>query len=149
MIKNGLLLLIGLFAGSLAAYAQSTVRGKVVDNTKTAAPGVSVQVKGSTTGVVTGGDGTYSIDVPANGTTLVFSLIGFATQEVVINGRSVLNVEMQQSSKSLDEVMVVAYGTAKKAPIPAPPPSSNKMILKMCRLPPSRMPWWAAPQVCR
>lgn len=114
MIKNAFLLLLGLFASSLAAYAQSTVRGKVTDNTQGAAPGVSVQVKGTTKGVVTSGDGTYSIDVPANGTTLIFSLVGFATQEVVIGGRAVVDVEMQQSTKSLDEVMVVAYGTAKK-----------------------------------
>lgn len=78
-------------------------------------PGVSVVVKGATTvGVATNIDGKYELNAPASATTLEFSFIGYETQSVEIAGRSVIDVTLAPSSEQLEEVMVVAYGTAKK-----------------------------------
>ena len=70
--------------------------------------GASVLIKGTHTGTVTDADGHYSISVPSDGT-LVFSFIGFQSQEHKVAGRSVINVELLSDSEELDEVMVVAY----------------------------------------
>ena len=76
-------------------------------------PGVSVQVKGTSTGTITNIDGNYSIEVPVNGT-LIFRFVGLRTVEQAVDGRNTINVIMETESKELDEVMVVAYTTAKK-----------------------------------
>lgn len=76
-------------------------------------PGVSVVVKGTSVGTVTDMDGRYSIQVPSGGT-LVFSFIGLKSHEERVNGRTVINVDLQSDSQQLEEVMVVAYATAKK-----------------------------------
>lgn len=75
-------------------------------------PGVSVLLKGTTTGTITDIDGKYSIQVPSNGT-LVFSFVGMKTVEIAVNNKQVINVALESDSKELDEVMVVAYATAK------------------------------------
>lgn len=97
------------------AFAQNKVTGKVTSSSDgQPIPFASVVIKGTMTGVATGDDGTYELDkVPANAT-LVFSSIGFNDQEVALNGRSKIDVVLQANTESLDEVMVVAYGTAKK-----------------------------------
>ncbi len=76
-------------------------------------PGVSVQVKGSTTGTITDMDGRYEITAPGTAI-LVFSFVGMKPVEVAVNNRSVINVVMVDESQNLDEVIVVAYATAKK-----------------------------------
>lgn len=76
-------------------------------------PGASVLVKGTHSGTVTDVDGRYSITVPSDGT-LVFSFIGLKSQEQKVGGRTVINVDLLPDSEQLDEVMVVAYATAKK-----------------------------------
>ena len=76
-------------------------------------PGASVLVKGTHNGTVTDVDGKYTLTVPADAT-LVFSFIGLKTTEQKVNGRSVINAELIPDSEQLDEVMVVAYATAKK-----------------------------------
>lgn len=76
-------------------------------------PGASVLVKGTHNGTVTDVDGKYILTVPADAT-LVFSFIGLKTTEQKVNGRSVINAELIPDSEQLDEVMVVAYATAKK-----------------------------------
>ena len=76
-------------------------------------PGVSVQVKGASSGTITDIDGNYSIEAPANGT-IVFRFVGMRTVEQSVNNRNVINVTLESESKELDEVMVVAYVTAKK-----------------------------------
>ncbi len=75
--------------------------------------GVSVQVKGTSTGSITDLDGNYSVSV-ASGQTLVFSYIGFKTQEIQITNQKTLNVVMEEDSETLDEVVVVGYGVQKK-----------------------------------
>ena len=77
-------LLLGVFFLCATALAQRTVTGKVTDDKGNPIPNASVQVKGTTTGTVTKEDGSYSLTVPANGRTLVFSSVDMATQEAAI-----------------------------------------------------------------
>lgn len=93
---------------------QITVTGKVTDSTNEGMPGVNVQIKGTATGTITDFDGNYSMNVPDSKSTLVFSFIGYVTQEVVVGGKKVLNVQLKDDTQTLDEVVVVAYGTARK-----------------------------------
>ena len=111
---------MGLLLGAALAQAQ-TLR---VSGTVTGAedgmpiPGVSVIVKGTTIGTATDMDGKYTLNVPSDAQTLVFSYIGYATQEVALAGRTngaSIDVAMASASEDIEEVMVVAYGTAKKS----------------------------------
>ncbi len=104
---------------ALPSLAQDvTVSGRVVSSDDGAAmPGVSVQVKGTTRGANTDATGTYRINAPAN-SRLVFSFIGYTTQEVAINNRNTLNVTLVTDANDLSEVVVTAYGnTAKRRDI--------------------------------
>lgn len=97
-------------------FAQSrTVSGTVTDQTTgQGLPGVSVLVKGTTTGVTTRADGAYSISVPDNATTLVFRFLGYATVEHAFGNASTLNVTLATDDKVLSEVVVTGYGTTKR-----------------------------------
>jgi len=110
MNRKSLLILLGILTCYVVSYAQTTIRGKVTDDNKIPLPGVSVLLKGSTTGASTNGDGTYSITVPANSTTLVFSSLGFGTREIAIGGRTQIDVQLMPDSKELSEVVVTALG---------------------------------------
>ncbi|MBR1464704.1 MAG: TonB-dependent receptor [Prevotella sp.] len=101
------------FSQPAATQQQTNVSGIVRDNTGEPLIGVSVTVKNNPrTGAVTDMDGRYSISVP-RGTTLVFSYVGYKSQEVKANGSQV-NITLQEDRSSLDEVVVVGYGTMKK-----------------------------------
>ncbi|TDG37273.1 TonB-dependent receptor [Pedobacter changchengzhani] len=89
------------------------VTGKVTD-ANGAIPGVSILVKGTKMATVTAGNGTYSIQLPSSQSTLIFSAIGYITQEIAVNGKTEINVSLQQDTKSLDEVVVIGYQTIKK-----------------------------------
>ena len=78
-------------------------------------PGVNVLVKGTTQGTVTDVEGNYSIEVPNDDDILVFSSIGFISQEVPVEGRSVIDVALQEDVQSLEEIVVIGYGTQKKS----------------------------------
>ena len=107
-------------ATMLSAYAQSvTVHGTVV-SAKDGEPliGVSVIPAGSSTGVSTDLDGNYTINVDAKGS-LQFNYIGFVAQTLPVNGRTEINVTLQEDSKMLDEVVVVGYGVQKKSVVTA------------------------------
>lgn len=77
-------------------------------------PGVFVTVKGTTLGAITGPDGKYSLQVPADARTLMFSFMGYVTQEQAIEGRNRIDVVMKQDMFNVEEVVVVAYGTQQK-----------------------------------
>lgn len=100
-----------------SALAQRTVTGKVTDEKGSPLANVSVQVKGATAGTVTKEDGTYSLVVPANGRVLVFSSVDMATQETSIGNDGNVSVSLRPVTKSMDEVVVVAYGTQKRESI--------------------------------
>ena len=92
---------------------QKTVKGSILDENGEPMIGVSVVVKGTTTGTVTDFDGNFSLSVPANTKTLEISYIGYKTQNVTI-GNAPLSIKMQPDNKLLDEVVVIGYGTIKK-----------------------------------
>ncbi|MDR2886137.1 MAG: SusC/RagA family TonB-linked outer membrane protein [Rikenellaceae bacterium] len=96
------------------AFGQSRqVTGTVTSPEGSPAAGTTVTVKGTTTGTITDNSGKYSISAPDNGV-LVFSFIGMESQEVPVAGKSVINVQMAGSAETIDDVLVVAYGTVKK-----------------------------------
>lgn len=95
-------------------HGQVKVTGKVVDTEGTPVAFATVNVKGTTQGVTTTEDGSYSISTTENAT-LVFSFIGYTSQEQAVNGRTVVNATLRAETASLDEVIVVAYGTVKKS----------------------------------
>ena len=80
-------------------------------------PGVSVIVKGTTTGITTGMSGEFTLDVPADAQTLIFSFMGMKPQEIPIAGNTVFNITMQEETIGLEEVVAVGYGTQKKIDI--------------------------------
>ncbi|GGK34227.1 SusC/RagA family TonB-linked outer membrane protein [Yeosuana aromativorans] len=96
---------------------QIVVSGKVTDDAGIPLPGASILVKDTSIGTVTTFDGDYSIEIPDGATTLVFSYLGYVKQEIEINGQSLINVVMLADNTSLDEVVVVGYGTQRKKDI--------------------------------
>ena len=92
-----------------------TVSGTVTSATGESMPGVNIIQKGTTQGTATDADGRYSLSVSEGDAVLVFSFIGYTTQEVAVNGRSVVDVILAEDVQSLDEVVVVGYGTQRKS----------------------------------
>ena len=90
------------------------VSGTVTSSIGETIPGVNILVKGTTTGTVTDIDGRYTLGVPNDDDVLVFSSIGYLSQEVPVNGRSVIDITLKEDVQGLDEVVVVGYGTQKK-----------------------------------
>lgn len=113
-MRNLLLSLLCLGFFTSGVYAQHTITGRVKDSGGGDLPGVSILVKGSQLGTATQNDGTYSLGNVPSGSVLVFSFIGYTTQEIPVEGRSVINVELREDQRQLEEVVVIAYGTAKK-----------------------------------
>ncbi|REG84031.1 SusC/RagA family TonB-linked outer membrane protein [Algoriphagus antarcticus] len=103
----------------VSVLAQSkTITGRVTSAEEPeGVPGASVVVKGTTQGVITDLDGSYSIDVPADASTLVFSFVGYLTKEMPIGSNSIINVSMDVDVKTLNEVVVVGYGTQERREI--------------------------------
>lgn len=110
-------LMLGLFllAVSTALNAQNIqVSGKVTSNeSDTAISSASVSVKGTSQGVVSGDDGSFTISVPANAT-LVITAVGYAPQEIAVNNKTSITVHLVSSTQSLEQVVVVGYGTQKR-----------------------------------
>ncbi|HLU88947.1 MAG TPA: TonB-dependent receptor [Cyclobacteriaceae bacterium] len=100
---------------SVQVFSQVSVTGTVSSTGGETLPGVNVLLKGGSTGTVTDMEGRYSIEVPNAEAVLVFSFIGFASQEVPVNGRNIIDVEMSEDLQGLDEVVVVGYGTQRRA----------------------------------
>lgn len=91
------------------------IRGTVTDENNAGLPGVSVVVKGTTRGTTTNGEGVFELDVQETDLTLVFSFVGFTTQEIVLGNKTQLYIKMAVDDKSLDEVVVIGYGVQKKS----------------------------------
>src|SRR5690606_36740970 len=97
----------------LAGAQTSMVTGTVTSDTGETMPGVSIVIKGTTTGTTTDIDGRYSFSAPSDAT-LAFSFIGMVTKEVPVNGISVHDIILEADISQLDEVLVVGYGTTKE-----------------------------------
>ena len=99
---------------NLSEVKDGTITGKVSDKSGIGMPGVNVVVKGTTNGTTTDIDGNFRLENANKGATLVFSFIGYISQEVVITGKDPINVTLKENTMDLDEVVVVGYGTQKK-----------------------------------
>ncbi|MFT2008311.1 TonB-dependent receptor [Pontibacter sp. 13R65] len=112
-----LLLMCSLFIGISDAWAQAIdVAGTVKDSeTGEPIPGVSIVVKGTSVGTITGVSGEFKLQVPEPKAILVFSFLSYTMQEVPLQGRSTLDISLKPDSKVLDEVVVIGYGTVKKS----------------------------------
>lgn len=109
------MLLMGLFAFfTLSSFAQYKVNGVVKSEDGETLPGVSIVVKGTTTGTISDFEGKYTIQVPGNQSVLTFSFVGMATQEIAVNGKTVIDVVMKSESIGVDEVVVTALGITKE-----------------------------------
>jgi TonB-linked SusC/RagA family outer membrane protein len=121
LLKSFLFRFVGFFLAGVillsplnALAQQRSVSGTVTGTDKAPLTGVTVSVKGTTVGIITGIDGKFVLSLPANATTLVFSFIGMRTQEIPITAENVYNIVLAEDSQALEEVVVVGYGTQKK-----------------------------------
>ncbi|MGZ3874435.1 MAG: SusC/RagA family TonB-linked outer membrane protein, partial [Mucilaginibacter sp.] len=118
VVKNGNVIITGkhkITAGQESAPAAITVTGQVNDEKGQPMPSVTVKVKGTTLGTVTGTDGKYTISGVDNDAVLVFSFIGYATKEIPVTGQTLINVSLAPQAGALADVVVVGYGTQRKA----------------------------------
>lgn len=118
--KKKYLLILGLFLHSIAgAFAQDvSVSGTVTDDTGEALPGASVLIAGTTNGTITDVEGHYSLNVPdAQTATLIFSFVGYLSEEMPVANQNVINISLVPDILSLGEVVVVGYGTQRKATV--------------------------------
>lgn len=106
--------LLALLLIGVQAFAQSAVSGKVTDEAGEPCVGANVLIKGTTTGTMTDLDGNYSLPHVKQGSILVFSSIGYTSQEVRLGSSSVVNVVLKSDADFLNEVVIVGYGTAKR-----------------------------------
>jgi TonB-linked SusC/RagA family outer membrane protein len=97
-----------------ALYQTTPITGQVTDQKGQPLPGVSVRVKNQTVGTVTDESGRYSLSLPEGGTTLVFSFVGFVSQEVETKNGGKVDIQLKEQANSLEEVVVVGFGTQKK-----------------------------------
>ena len=126
----------------VTSIIDKTVRGKVTDqSTGQGLPGANVVVRGTNVGTTTDENGSFTINVPDNGAMLVFSSVGFVTQEIQVGNRTTINITLDPDTKVLSEVVVIGYGTAKKSDLTGavsfvkeaelkerPAPSLNQML---------------------
>lgn len=117
MKKNLTSLFLFLSLGLECTFAQSSrIIGKVTDANNGGLPGVNVQVQGTTTGTATDAIGDFVLNAPSTAS-LIFSYIGYTSQTVSVNGRTVVNVQMVEDLKALNEVVVIGYGTQRKTDV--------------------------------
>jgi TonB-linked SusC/RagA family outer membrane protein len=108
MLENNLIVVLS----KSLAFQDIKITGKITGPQGEALPGVSVSLKGSAIGTTTDNNGNFTLTVPEKGTLLI-SYIGYQDQEISVNSQSVINIKLATSSKSMDEVVVIGYGTAR------------------------------------
>ncbi|MEJ0056372.1 MAG: TonB-dependent receptor [Bacteroidota bacterium] len=113
------LLLFLLLTSAVELLAQTTITGKVTsEEDKEGMPGINIVLKGTTTGTVTDISGSFRIAVPSPQSVLIFSFVGFETQEITVGARAVLDVLMKPDPKQLEEVVVTGYGEENRRSMP-------------------------------
>lgn len=103
--------------GKNGAKSVFDITGKVTGDNGEELPGVSILLKGTTTGATSDVNGLYKLTIPAGSATLVFSYVGYVSQEIQVNNRSIIDVKLLVDTKALEEVVVVGYGTMKKSDV--------------------------------
>lgn len=98
-----------------SVVVETVVKGRITDERNNELPGVNVLVKGTQRGVTSGIDGDYELSLNEGENTLIFSFVGYLSQEVNVNNRSMINIMLEPDLKSLEEVVVIGYGTVKKS----------------------------------
>lgn len=117
---------------SIAALVRKDARGLVTDTAGFPLPGVTIAVKEKpSVGTTTDLSGKYILDIPDGATTLIFSMIGYDKQEIVINGRDVINVQLAPASNQLDETVIVGFGKQKKREVVGAVTTINPKELKV------------------
>jgi TonB-dependent starch-binding outer membrane protein SusC len=132
-LKQGIVIPIFFFVLFLAGGVQAQnkkITGKVTDDNGAALPGVSIVVKGTTNGTTTDAGGEYSISVSDDQSVLVYSFIGYTTEEVVVGNKTVIEIKLTEDLQALGEVVVVGYGTQKKSDITGAVANVNKKMLQ-------------------
>ena len=114
ILKNNLIVLKDASMGEVIAVPDIPITGKVSGPNGDALPGVSVTIKGTQTGTTTDATGSFSITVPDENVVLVVSYVGYSPQEIKVGARTTVNVTLLASTQSMDEVVVIGYGTANK-----------------------------------
>lgn len=113
----GFLLILFMCVLSQNSFAQTMVKGSVTEANGDPLIGASVTIKGKLTGTVTDINGNYSISVENNDAVLVFSFIGYTTKEIEVRNQQKINVQLQESTEGIDEIVVVGYGTQRKTSV--------------------------------
>ena len=132
-MKSFLLSFFLCFA-SISIYAQDyEIKGIVVGTDGAPLPGVSIVVKNSTKGVSTDFDGNFTIANVQKGEILVFSYLGFTTKEIVLNDNIFLNVTLNEDMQSLEEVVIIGYGTQKVSKISGSVSSVSKKSIELLK----------------
>ncbi|NIJ54142.1 SusC/RagA family TonB-linked outer membrane protein [Dyadobacter arcticus] len=106
-----------LTESNYAVAVDRTIKGKVTDDSGEKIPGVSIVLKGSTTGTVSDSEGAYAITAPDQGGILIFSSVGFLSQEITLGNSDVIDIKLATDAKALSEVVVVGYGSQLKREI--------------------------------
>lgn len=114
-LKRGFFVLITLFIGTVSAFSQIKVSGTILDDKNDPLIGANVIVKGTKNGTISDVNGKYVLEVPSRQSVLVFSYIGYKSVEKTIPSNGQLNVMLEEEAKTIDEVVVVAYGTQRKS----------------------------------
>ena len=114
-VLHSMCMLFFLSTGFISYAQEIDISGKVTSGSDgSVLPGASVLIKGTTTGVPTDADGNYTIKVPSKESILVFSMIGMTAQEIAVGSQTVINAILQEDARSLNEVVVVGYGSQRK-----------------------------------
>ncbi|WP_396600876.1 SusC/RagA family TonB-linked outer membrane protein [Algibacter sp. R77976] len=115
-MKQSILIIMGFLLVGFSAVSQNTVSGTIIDEDGQPIPGVNILEKNTNNGFVSDFDGNYMLAI-GNNATLVFSYIGYKTQEVLVNGRKTITITMLTDNAQLDEVVVIGYGAIKREKI--------------------------------
>src|ERR1043165_1681662 len=115
-LSKSVFILTFLFFLSFSSFSQNNfkITGKVTDESGKPLPGVTVQVKSTSTATATADDGSFTINAPSGKSTLVFTSVGFAEQEVGISNRATINIAMVNASAALTDVVVIGYSSVRK-----------------------------------
>ena len=126
LVKDRQIILTTANPEVVVSEQQKTISGKVTDSSGTGLPGVSVVVKGTTTGTITDVNGKYTIPGPAANAVLQFTFVGMKMQEVPIGGKTTINIVLVEETIGIEEVVAIGYGTQKKSDISGSVVSVNR-----------------------
>ena len=104
-------------ASTIFAQGEAKVSGKITDEAGNSMPGVTILVKGTSEGVASDVDGSYTITAPNKNSVLVFSFLGYASKEVTVGSQTTINVKLMENVQQMDEVVVIGYGAVKRSDV--------------------------------